>query len=414
MKIAIINKFFYLKGGQETVALEEMQMLEKAGHAVAFFSMKHPNNPQNYAWEKYFADYVEFSDCGREYNFGQKIKIAKNFIYNSKAAKNFEEFIKEFKPDIIHCHGIAHQITYSVLPVAKKHNIPVIQTLHDCQTVCPNYTLLLGGKEICPQKCTKYNYIPCITNKCVKNSFSASVLAAVEMYFNRNILNYTQYIHKFITPSRFLADTVIKSGIADNKLNIISNCLADIEKTQPNYSNKGYFLFAGRLSFEKGILTAVKAFKDLPEHKLLIAGTGPLEEELKKYIQENNMRNVEFLGFVGRGKLPEYIRESIGVIISSVCYENQPMSAIEAFAHGKPVIGTAIGGIPELVINDYTGYTFSIGNLKELQESITKMATDSEKLKILGQNAYNFAQERFTSDKHINSLLKLYEELTGK
>ena len=183
----------------------------------------------------------------------EKLQIAKNFIYNSKAAKKFEEFLKAFKPDIIHCHGIAHQLTYSILVIAKKYNIPVVQTLHDYQTICPNYTLMLGGREICNQQCTKSGYIPCITNKCVKNSLSTSILSSAEMFFNHNILNYTKYIDKFVSPSQFLAELVIKSGINRDKITIISNSLPDIEKISPNFESKDYFIFAGRLSFENGV-----------------------------------------------------------------------------------------------------------------------------------------------------------------
>jgi glycosyltransferase involved in cell wall biosynthesis len=413
LKIAIVNKFFYLKGGQDTVAIEEMQLLEKAGHEVAFFSMKHPNNPKNYKWEEYFADYVEFSNSGKEYNFLQKLLVAKNFIFNNKAAEKFEKFILAFKPDVIHCHGIAHQLTYSILIVAKKHKIPVVQTLHDCQTVCPNYLLMLKGKERCDQKCSKYNYFPCIVNKCVKNSMSASILSSVEMFFNHNILNYTQYIDKFIAPSQFLANLVIKSGMNKEKVQVIPNCLTDIEKISPNFENKDYFIFAGRLSFEKGAFTILKAFKDLPEQKLLIAGTGPLEEELKQYKSANNMNNIEFLGYVDRKLLPEYIKDSKGLIIPSECYENCPMSIIEAYAYGKPVIGADVGGIPEMITNDINGYVFEVGNIVELKQNIVKLERDKDKQKILGQNAYDFALKNFNSEKHINSLINLYKELLG-
>ena len=411
MKIAIVNKFFFPKGGQDAVALEEMKMLEKAGNEVAFFSMTHPNNPPSYIWENYFADFVEFSNCGKEYNLLEKLQIAKNFIYNSKAAKKFEEFLKAFKPDIIHCHGIAHQLTYSILVIAKKYNIPVVQTLHDYQTICPNYTLMLGGREICNQQCTKSGYIPCIANKCVKNSLSTSILSSAEMFFNHNILNYTKYIDKFVSPSQFLADLVIKSGINRDKITIISNSLPDIEKISPNFESKDYFIFAGRLSFEKGVYTLLKAFKDLPEQKLLIAGTGPMEEELKQYKSENNINNVEFLGSVDRKILPEYINNSIALIIPSEWYENQPMSIIEAFACGKSVIGCATGGIPEMVINDYNGFIFNMGNIDELKTNIVNLGRKTDKQKTLGQNAYDFALKNYNADKHINCLTKLFTDL---
>lgn len=147
MKVAIVNKFFFLKGGQETVALEQMKLLEQDGHDVAFFSMHHPKNASGYHWSTYFVDYVDFSLQNPQMSLIKKQALARRFIANTQAAKRFGYFLDKFKPDVIHCHGIAHQLTYTILPVAKKFNIPVVQTLHDYQVICPSYTLLRGDRS---------------------------------------------------------------------------------------------------------------------------------------------------------------------------------------------------------------------------------------------------------------------------
>lgn len=411
LKVAIANKFFYAKGGAETVAFEEGRLLEQAGHEVAFFSMHHPKNPTEYKYSKYFVDYMEFSNVGKEYSLSQKLKLAQKFIYNKQAEKNFQAFLDDFKPDILHCHGIAHQLTPAILKIAKKNNIPVVQTLHDYQLICPNYSLLRSSKTVCSDlRCSGDRYFNCILNRCVKNSLAASILSTIEMYCNYKNNKYTKLVDKFISPSKFLRDTVIKSGLSEGKIVQIPNFM-NLDEFEPEYSNQGYFLFIGRLSFEKGLYTLLKAFKDMLDARLVIAGTGPEEDELLRYKAENSINNVEFVGFKSKSELMYYYKNCMAVILPSECYENAPMSIIEAFAYGKPAIGSNLGGIPEMIKTDFNGYFFSPGDVEDLKSKIKYFMEDPELSSNLGKNARQYALDNYTSQVHQEKLLKLYNTL---
>ena len=411
LKIAIVNKFFYLKGGAEAVAFEEAKLLEKRGYEIAFFSMHHPLNPKDYKYDKYFVDYAEFSNVGKEYTLWQKLKLAKRFIYNKQAEINFEEFLNDFMPDIIHFHGIAHQLTPAILYVAKKHNIPVVQTLHDCQLICPNYTLLRKGTIVCNDlKCSNGNYWHCIVHKCVKNSLSASILSTVEMYFNYRNNKYIDLVDKFISPSKFLKNNLIKSGILKDKIVHIPNSI-NFSEFEPEYSSKGYFLYVGRLSFEKGLYTLLQAFKQVPEARLIIAGTGPLEAELHEFKEKNNINNVEFVGHKAREELKRLLKSSLALILPSEWYENCPMSIIEAFASGKPVIGSNLGGIPEMISSDYNGYQFNYGDVEDLKAKIRNLTNNPALAVKLGKNAEEFVNKYYSMENHMNQLIELYESL---
>lgn len=411
MKIAIVNKFFFLKGGQETLMFQEADMLGNLGHEIAFFSMHHRNNSPDYKYSNYFADYIELSDLGSGFSLNQKLIIAKNFIYNKEVARRFNEFLKDFKPDIIHCHGIAHQLSTSILDIAKEHKIPVVQTLHDYQLVCPNYTFMLSSEKVCAElKCIKGNYYNCILYKCVKKSLPASILSSVEMYINYYKNVYVNTIEKFIAPSHFMYDIMLKSGLIEEKLVYIPNFVS-IGDTDMQSQNNHYFLFIGRLSFEKGLLTLLKTFKELPEVKLKIAGTGPLESELKRYQEQNKINNVEFLGFIEGSQIPKYIRNCTAIIIPSEWYENAPMSILEAFSYEKPVIGSQIGGIPEMIIPDLNGYLFIPGDSNDLKKSILKFTQDENLTFKLGKNAKKFVEDKFNKQIHIEKLLELYNSL---
>lgn len=377
------------------------------GHEIAFFSMHHPLNPKDYKYDKYFVDYVEFSNIGKEYNLIQKLKLAKDFIYNKQAKVKFRAFLNDFQPDIIHCHCISHQLTPVILKVAKQNNIPVVQTLHDYQIICPNYALLSSEKKVCEDlKCSQGNYWNCIKNKCVKNSLSASILSAIEMHVNYRGGKYNDLVDKFIAPSKFLKDIIIKAGLPEEKIVHIPNFI-NFSEFEPEYSNKGYFLYVGRLSFEKGLYTLLKTFKQMPEARLEVAGTGPLEAELLAFKENNDLNNVKFIGHKSREELKDILKNSIALILPFEWYENCPMSIIEAFASGKPVIGSDLGGIPEMIINDYTGFQFKHGNVEDLELKIRNFINNPELASKLGKNAQKFINKHYSKENHMNHMLKL-------
>lgn len=411
MKIALVNKFFFIKGGQESVMFDEAEFLQQNAHQIEFFSMHHPQNKENYEYSKYFVDHVEFSNLGKEYSFIDKLKIAKNFIYNHKSALLFDRFLTDFKPDIIHCHGIAHQLSPSILIVAKHHNIPVVQTLHDYQLVCPNYTFMLSSKEVCiNHKCIKGHYYNCLLDKCIKNSYFASCLGMLESYFNQLTKMYIKNIDKFIVPSHFLEQMILDAGINKEKISYIPNFVAPYSG-KIELSNNKYFLYIGRLSYEKGLKTLLQVFKDLPEARLKIIGSGPIKEELLRFKEKNQMHNVEFIGFVSRDDIDKYIRSCEALILPSEWYENAPISILEAFSMQKPVVGSNIGGIPEMIKHNYNGYLFQPGNSSDLKEQILKFNNNDTLSQQLGKNAQKYYDEEFNKEKHMKLLLSLYESV---
>lgn len=410
MRIAIVNKFFFLKGGQETVALEQMRLLQNAGHEVAYFSMRHPQNPAGYEWERFFVDHADFSLKESKPGLLQKLSLAGRFVVNPQAAQRFQTFLEAFKPDVIHCHGIAHQLTYSILPVAQRFGIPVVQTLHDYQIICPNYTLLKGDQSICQDGCTTLNYLPCVQNSCVKGSRAASLLSAMDMVYNRSVFDYTRLVKQFVSPSRFLADKVVAHGLPAERMRHIPNFLVNLEQYPVSSGAGEYFLYIGRLSYEKGLMTLLKAFVAVPEAKLVIVGDGPLRAELTGFCDRQGLQNVHFAGHVDRDGVSRLIQDARSVILPSEWYENQPMSIIEAFAHARPVIASRIGGIPEM-ISENCGFLFPPGDADALADLVRQALAHPTQMTEMGQNARHFAINTYHSDIHLAHLATLYASI---
>lgn len=233
------------------------------------------------------------------------------------------------------------------------------------------------------------------------------------MTINRGLLDYTPYIDRFISPSRFLANRIENAGLSARRIIHIPNFLVNMDAMTPHYENDGYFVYVGRLSYEKGLLTLLKAFEQCAGAKLCIIGDGPLKKELTDYCEEKKLGNVALLGHLEQRQIGHILSKAMAVIVPSEWHENQPMSIIEAFAHGKPVIAANIGGIPEMVIDGHNGMLFEPGNVEALVSVIRKASSSTDHLKALGQTAWQYATEHYHSAPHLKALMKVYTALAG-
>lgn len=406
MKILMVNKFLYPKGGDAISTLETGKLLTKNGHEVVFWGMEHPSN-EKFPFEEFFVSYVDYN---KRNGIWQEVKNSIKILYSLEAKNKINGLIYKWKPDIVHLNNFAHQISPSILGVFKKNKIPVVMTLHDYKLVCPTYSMLLNGKPC--EKCKNKKFYNCLLNKCTKGSVSKSIINTVEMYLHHRILHIYNNISIFISPSIFLMGKVKEMGF-NRDIVYIPNFI-DTEKYEPNYNFKEQsIIYFGRLSKEKGLATLINAFKNL-DVKLKIIGSGPCENELKDMVKNNKIDNIYFMGHKQEEELRDIIGETLFVVIPSECYENNPRSVLESFALGKPVIGSRIGGIPELVIDGETGFTFKAGDVEDLRDKIEYLLDNTDKIGILGRNARKLVEEKFNPNNHYNKLLNIYNKAIEK
>lgn len=410
MKILLIDVYNFNKGGAETVCFNTGDLLTQNGHKVIYFTLKWKENKPS-PQERYFPESKET----RKGLFRQ-VRNLINYFYHFEAARKIEKLIIDEKPDIAHIHLLWGQITPSILPVIKKYHIPIIFTVHDYRIVCPAYTFRNGSGKICEECQGKYFY-KCFTHTCTKGSKIMSFVMATEQYFRNCFFNPIKYINGFIYVSNFAKNIQEKyMPAARNIPNIVLyNFSTSITSTPKRYPNDKYFLFFGRLSHEKGVETLMKAFKELPECKLKVVGTGPLEQELKKYKELYKLYNIEFLGYKQGQDLINLVTNSYFVIVPSEWYENNPMTIIEAYSVGTPVIGAKIGGIPEIIVHNKTGFQFESSNWKSLIEQIKVANSLSEKeYTTFSYQAVQFAKLNFNLTNYYPKLIKFYRQFSDK
>jgi len=402
LKILQINKFFYRKGGAEVVFLGLRDLLKKHGHEVIDFSMHHPDNFES-KYSDYFVHQVDFNT---KKGVIDSIKTAKKVISYKEAAHKLEELIKKTQPDIAHIHNFNYQLTPSILEVLKRYNIPVVWTLHDYKRMCPNYKLFTQGSAC--ERCKTHKYYNCIRYNCM-DGLGKSVTAAAESYFHWLRQSYSAISH-YIVPSQFMGDKLAEWEIVDAPVSHIYNYI-DAQAITPDYTPGEYVLFVGRLSKEKGVRDILTAAKRTPHIPYKIVGTGPLEGELKDYAKKLDLKNVEFLGYKEKEEVYTLIRGAAFMLIPSVWYENNPLSLLEAFAFGKPVIGTRMGGIPELIKGNIHGTLVNPNKPEELSQAIDSLYKQPHEIERMGKAARQFVEQNMNEQLFYKKHLEVYEEV---
>ena len=423
MKILLVNKFHYRKGGAETYYLTVGSELERMGHEVAYFSMKHPNNLPC-KWDRYFVTQREYNDVKNPLS---AVRDGIALIYSPEAKRNFQALCEEFKPDVVHLNNVHRQITLSILdaPYLKEHHVPVFYTAHDYVTICPGYLMLDGEGRVCDACLEDGKYRHCIENRCVKGSRAKSALAALEASFNRSH-HSNERIDRVIAPSRFMRSKLIEGGWPEGKVLALQNfaddaILARASGVAGDVTDREspYLLFFGRLSAEKGVDVLLRAFDaaapSLPrDMRLIVVGDGPDAAEFRELAASlDSASRIEFAGYQTGDALQTYVERASLAIASSRCRENMPYSIVEAFAAGTPVVGTRIGGIPELVADGVTGFTCEPGDVATMADAMVRGAEaflDAPVYVRMQESCRAYVRENCSRDKFMDQLVELYEE----
>jgi len=378
---------------------DEITWLEQAGHDVAHFAAGHPQNDPS-PWSHYFAPYLELGE-GAGLSLRERGQAAWRMFSNADAARSFAALVEEFRPDVVHVHGIHRQLSPSVLGVARRCGVPVVQTLHDYHHVCPNDTLLYRDRQVCePRRCRTVWYGACVSGRCVRGSVLASALSAAETSWQRMLSRYENGVSRFISPSEFLAEQMRRGGW---KLpcDVVPNA---VELTTGSAEPGEGFCVIGRLAREKGVEIALESARRAGA-RVTVAGEGPLESTLRASFPE-----VEFVGRLSASDVDGLVARSRATIVPSLWFENASMSVLETMAAGRPVIASAIGGVPEQVTNGKDGVLVTPGDVSQLTTAIRRLSDDRDLCVRLGAAAQQTVATRFAPTMHVERLLSAYHD----
>ncbi|MBQ4517840.1 MAG: glycosyltransferase [Clostridia bacterium] len=399
MKILMVNKFLYPRGGSESYMLYLGDYLKKLGHEVEYFGMYDEQNTVGNSAGKYTQN-MDFHSKGMA-RFLYPFKI----IYSFEAKKKIMQVIDQFKPDIVHMNNINFQLTPSIIYGAKKKGVPVVQTVHDYQMICPNHLLYNFDNNTPCERCVKGSHINCIKNKCIHNSTVKSVLGVIEAKFYSFLKTYKK-VDLFICPSKFLENKLLSAKkYYTGKTLTIHNFIDKAKFTISDRNEGSYILFVGRLSKEKGIEHIAETAKLLPEYQFIVAGSGPDEEMLK------GIDNVTLSGFLTGAKLIELMGNAKVLLLPSVCYENCPLSILEAHSMGVPVVTMNSGGMAELVKDGITGTLVTELTPAGIAQKLKDTLENEDYYNTLKDNCKTEKDNILSVETYCEHLLKEYEKL---
>lgn len=389
-------------GGAHVVYFNTAELLKEYGHEVFFFALKDEN-----ALPIEYGEYFPSSTNYRKLSFFSKINAVKKFVYNKEAYNKLNDYIKIIKPDVAHIHLFMGGLTSSILDVLKENNIPIVHTVHDYRLICPAYLFLNGKNEVC-EKCKGGKYYNCVINKCSENSISQSAILTIDSYFRSITKKVQSKVDSLVFVSKFSRQKHFDFSFGENrKFDSLYNFMPNLNQIVANSKKGNYFVYYGRISREKGINTLIKAFQN-SSINLKIIGTGPLLAEYtnKKY------PNIEFVGYKTGAELIELVSNASFIIVPSQWYENNPMTIVEGYSYGKPVIGANIGGIPEIIEDSKTGYLFESGDSEDLLSMVSKADSLSDKeYEKMSKNARQFAEDNFNPEIHYQKLMTIYKKV---
>lgn len=386
MKIILVHNYYQEYGGEDAVVHSEMSLLRMQGHKVELFALD--NDDIN--------------------SLGKKVKTWLWASYSKTSRHRLRSQIFRLRPDVVHVHNFFPLLTPSVYDAAHDANVPIIQTLHNFRTICPGAFLMNRGKTC--EKCLTSSAYRSILYGCYRNSRLGTIAVAHMVQTHRNRQTWSKKVDRFIVLTNFCKKKFVKGLFPANKIAIKPNFVEEPQLRHDFFSLKnaaplGSALFVGRVSPEKGVLTLIKAWKDL-NMPLRIVGDGSLLEK----VRASAFHPISVLG----RKTPSHVRLELEnaafLILPSECYESFPMVLVEAFAHGCPAVVSRLGSMAEIVEDGITGLHFESANAEDLAQKVQWMCAHPEECKRMGENARCVYEKKYTPKRNYELLMAIYQE----
>jgi glycosyltransferase involved in cell wall biosynthesis len=402
MRVVLANKFLHPKGGAERAVLDVGAELERRGHAVWYFGMDDADNVPR-------GDRVAVVRR-RDYRTGglQSWRDAAAMLWSLEAQRKFAALLRRARPHVVHCHNIYHQLTPSILDAARRAGVPVVLTAHDYKLVCPRYDMLRGGRPC--DSCVDEGPMACWRHRCVGGSWARSLWLAAESTLHRLHGSY-EGVRCIVAPSRFLLRVLLRAGLPAARLRQVVNFAPQRPPAAPPpAADSGRFVYAGRLSAEKGIETLVAAATALPCGTLVVCGDGPARTQVEAAAARAPAGRIELKGHLDAAGVAAAMRDAAFAVVPSEWFENAPFAVLEAMAQGRGVIASRIGGLPELITDGDNGRLVAPGDVGAWTAALTAAITAPARTAAWGAAAHARAGRDYAFATHVDRLEAIYAE----
>lgn len=384
--ILLVHNYYQIPGGEDTVVANEKKMLEEHGHEVLLYSR---NNAEI-----------------RKMSKMQKIFLLPFItVFNVRTFRDIRKIIKDNNVDIVHVHNTLNLISPSVYYAARSCKVPIVQTIHNFRFICPNATLYRDG-HIC-EDCIEKGLVCAVRHNCYRGSKIETLACVINAKLHRLTGIYKKL--RFVCLTEFNKSKLLSLNQIKNSGIFIKPNFAKCDgKMIPREKRENQFVFAGRLDRLKGIGILLRAWKEMGDFsvRLIVCGTGPEEKWCKDFVSENHL-NVEMKGFVSNEEVRKLLSNSKALILPTQWYEGFPMSIVEAYSVGTPVICSDLGNTGSIVQEGITGCKFRAGSVEKLRDAIRRLATYEH----IYDTTYREFEMKYTEEKNYEMLLRIYESV---
>lgn len=387
MRILVGHNFYQQAGGEDNVFAAETEMLESHGH-----------------------DVVRYTRHNDEFRELSALRACAVTLWNRGSHDELRAILARERPDVCHFHNTFPLMSPSVFAAAASMGVPVVLTLHNYRLVCPAGVLMRDGR-VC-EECVG-GPVPwrAVAHSCYRGSRAASASVAAMLALHRFLGTWRDRIDLFIALTEFAREKMIQGGLPAGKIAVKPNFILP----DPGFSSEraDYALFVGRLTEEKGITTLLEAWRTIGDRvPLRIIGDGPMAGEARRAAE--SLPGVTYLGRVPRSESLSQIRGARVLVFPSTWYEGLPLTILEAYATGLPVIASNLGSIREVVLDGRTGLLFTPGSPSELACKVLDLTRRGGQLIEMGREARREFERKYTREKNYRQLTDCYRRVLSE
>ena len=377
--VIAVHNFYQHPGGEDEVFRAETTLLAARGHEV-----------------------IKYTASNETIRGTSGLLLAQRTLWNSGIHRELRRLFRSRRPLVAHFHNTFPLISPAAYHAARAEGVPVVQTLHNFRLVCPNALLFRDGHpcEDCLHKSVPW---PAVVHACYRGSRAASSVTMAMLAFHRVLRTWSRTVDVYVALSEFARDKFVEAGLPADRITVKPNFLS----TDPGQGEHrgGYALFVGRLSSEKGLATLLKAWTAIGyRYPLKVVGKGPLESMLGQ-----SRPGVEWLGWQPRDRIVDLMKDAAFLILPSEWYEHFPMTLLEAYATGLPVIGSALGSLGALIKDGETGRHFRPGDSADLARAVDWAICNPAAMAELGRRARREYELRYSAEPNYAMLIAIYE-----
>jgi glycosyltransferase involved in cell wall biosynthesis len=387
MRVLVVHNRYQQPGGEDQVFEAEIRLLRDAGHEVR--------------------TYTEHNDRIRSM---APAHTAAATIWSRRHRAAVSRSLHSWRPDVVHAHNTFPLLSPAVAHAAHAAGIPFVQTLHNYRLVCPGALLFRDGRtcEECVSTPTRF---PAVRHACYRGSRAATAVTAAMLATHDLLGTWSRCVTTYVALTEFARSIFVRGGLPAERIRVKPNFLGRDPGVGDGAS--GDVLFVGRLSPEKGVGVLLEAAELMGGSlRFTIVGDGPLGADVREAARR--MPWVRWLGRCTHEETLQHMRSAACLAFPSTWYEGLPMTIVEAFACGLPVVASDLGAMQALVTSGENGVRFRPGDASELAGALARATSDAGRRNRWGAGARRTFEDRFLPGRNLQILESIYSDAVGR